>query len=163
MNRPTPQEARSGVVAVLNDSVAHALELKGCLESERSALERQDADALETIVATKSQWVEQLKSLEDRRSKLCEAAGFSAGPTQMDELTSWCDENDAISGRWDRLMSIAADCNSINLGNGAIIRLRRNHVDASLAVLRGAEQEDSTYRSSGDNANAMMKRSLARA
>ena len=163
MNRPTLEEARAGVVAVLDDSVARALELKGCLENERSALERQDAAALETIVATKSRRVERLKSLEDRRSQLCEAAGFPAGPTQMDELAEWCDRDQAISGRWDRLMAIAADCNSINLGNGAIIRLRRNHIDASLAVLRGADQEDSTYRSSGDNANAMMKRSLARA
>lgn len=163
MSRPSPADARRQILDMLGDSVMHALGLKETLHSERRALEEQDTDALSELVQTKSDCVEKLSKLEQRRQQLCEAAGFMAGLEQMDQLVDWCDENSAISKCWLQLMEIAADCNALNMTNGAIIRMRSQMVDSSLAVLRGTDPNQNTYQRQGQDAAARNQRSLAEA
>ena len=161
MTRPSPTEARERIVAVLGESVYHALGLKEVLMDERSALELEDADALERAVDSKGRCIDKLQGLEKDRASLCEASGFAAGPLQMQEMTAWCDENSVVADGWAHLMDVAAECNQLNLANGAAIRLRQQHTEAGLAVLRGGLKEPATYARTGSGHAAGLNRSLA--
>jgi flagellar biosynthesis/type III secretory pathway chaperone len=163
MNSQSQDDARQQIVEVIGECVYQALGLKESLRDEHLALERQDAEALDLALTTKSQCVSRLQALDEKRSSLCAASGFDAGPEQMERMSEWCDQDSEIGNCWQQLMEIASDCNSLNLTNGAIIRLRRQHIDTSLAVLRGVDQANDTYVSSGGNRGAMNQRSLARA
>ncbi len=74
---------------------------------------------------------------------------------------------DAIVGTKSRcaeqLMVIAAEGSALNMINGAIIGLRQQQFDASIAVLRGAATESSTYDRSGADGSDHHRRSLAEA
>ena len=163
MSRPTPDEARTRIVDLLGDSVFHALGLKESLQNERRALESQDAEALTQAVAVKSDCVARLAALDDARRSYCNDAGFEAGPDQMQQMLGWCDDSAEAANCWTQLMQIAAECNALNLTNGAIIHTRNSMLDANLAVLRGAETGTDTYGRHGKDAAAMNRRSLAEA
>lgn len=163
MTRPSDAEARSRIVDLIGACVREALALRESLEAERQALEAQDTDTLQTVVLGKNEHAEKLSDLDRRRSTLCEQWGFPAGPDQMDRLIGWCDEGDAISGRWAELMQIAAEGNALNLTNGAIIRLRQQHFETSLSVLRGVMPGSDTYGRNGEDSGDFSRRSLAEA
>lgn len=163
MPRPSKIEARSQIVDVIGECVYHALGLKESLRHERVALEEQDTDALHSAVDTKSRCVEKMADLDEQRRALCETSGFHAGPEQMIEMSLWCDEDSVVYKAWSQLMEIAADCNALNLTNGAIIRMRNQMVESNLAVLRGANTNPDTYKREGRDIAAMNQRSLAQA
>lgn len=161
MNRPSPSEARQRIVEVLGESVYHALGLREVLDDERHALEHEDTDALERAIDGKSRCIDRLQALEEDRASLCEAAGFAAGPEQMQEMTAWCDEKSVVADGWLKLMEVAAECNQLNLTNGVAIRLRQQHTEAGLAVLRGADRDPATYVRTGSAQASRLNRSLA--
>ncbi len=161
MTRPSPSEACERIVAYLSDSVYHALGLKEVLRDERSALELEDTDALERAVDSKGRCIDKLQALEKDRATLCEASGFAPGPDQMQDMTAWCDKNSVVADGWSHLMDVAAECNQLNLANGAAIRLRQQHAEAGLAVLRGEEQRPATYARTGSGRASRLNRSLA--
>ena len=163
MTRPLPNDTRAQIIDLLGESVLHALGLKETLQNERRALEEQDIDELDQVVATKSDCVSKLQQLESRRQALCEASGFHPGPDQMEQLVDWCDEDSTITRCWSQLMDIAAECNALNLTNGAIIQMRSQMMASNLAVLRGADPEPDTYERQGRDAAATNQRSLAEA
>lgn len=155
--------AREQITDIIGDCVFQALGLKESLHDERSALETQDTDALHAAVAIKSDFVEKLSRLDCRRRAMCESAGFEDGAGQMDRMTDWCDDESVIQNSWSHLMKIVADCNALNLTNGAIIRARQQMVESNLGVLRGAEMNTDTYKREGHENVAMNQRSLAQA
>jgi flagellar biosynthesis/type III secretory pathway chaperone len=163
MTTPSPTHTRKHIVEVLGESVLHAMGLLETLQQERTALETQDDTALLDAVDAKSRCVNELRELENRRRTICESIGFTSGPFQMEELAAWCDEDSAIKNCWDKLMEIAAECNAQNLTNGSVIRIRQNHIEANLAVIRGKADEQNTYQRHGSNHHAMMQRSIAEA
>lgn len=163
MTTPSPTSTRKHIVNVLGESVFQALGLLETLKDERTALESQDDTALLEAVTAKSHCVGELRELESKRRHICEAIGFASGPFQMEELSAWCDEDSVIKNSWDQLMEIAAECNAQNLANGSVIRIRQNHIEANLAVLRGSASESDTYHRHGNNHHAMIQRSIAEA
>ncbi len=163
MARPSPAEARSQIVDILGACVSEALALQESLEVERRALETQDTDALHAIVLSKNDHAEKLGVLDQERNTLCQEWGFAAGPDQMDDLADWCDEDGAIDERWAELVAIAAKGNALNLTNGAIIRLRQQHFETSLSVLRGVAPGSDTYGRNGEESGDFSRRSLAEA
>lgn len=148
---------------ILGDSVYHALGLKETLDDERKALEAQDAGALLAILEQKELCVRELRKLDEQRSELCAAAGFPAGPEQMDGMLEWCDDNDAVANTWQHLMEIATECNSRNLTNGSIIRGRKQQIDAGLAVVRGGASNVDTYSRNGMEPSGASLRPIAEA
>jgi flagellar biosynthesis/type III secretory pathway chaperone len=148
---------------LLGDSVYQALGLKETLDDERRALEAQDVGALLTILEQKEKCVSALRKLDEQRSRLCAAAGFPAGPDQMEEMVGWCDENGVVANTWQHLMEIAIDCNSRNLTNGSIIRGRKQQIEAGLAVVRGGAPNPDTYNRSGMEPSGASLRPIAEA
>lgn len=163
MTRPAPAEARQEIAGIIGESMLQAASLKEALEVERVALERQDADALQAVVASKSEHAEKLQALDMRRSELCEKWGFAAGPEQMGDLIDWCDEHNIIETGWTELLQLAADGNTLNLTNGAIIRLRQQQFETSISVLRGVTPGSDTYGRNGAESGDASRRSLAEA
>ena len=163
MTRPSPTEARTQIASIIGASVIEALGLKESLEVERDALEKQDTDALHAVVARKSERAGQLQALDDKRGSLCQDWGFGAGADQMDDLIDWCDKDGVIRKGWARLMQLAADGNSLNLTNGAIIRLRQQQFETSISVLRGVTPGSDTYGRNGEESGDFSRRSLAEA
>ena len=163
MPAPEQAELRSRIVDVLGTSVLRAMGLRESLVEEKSALEAQDMDALDIAIASKSRCVSELADLDGKRSHLCAAAGFDAGPEQMQNVIAWCDEGSVIANAWDNLMTIAADCNALNMTNGAIIRLREQQIRSSLSLLRGQAPENDTYGHPRAGRSGYEHRSLAEA
>jgi len=143
--------------------VFHALGLKESLEDERRALENEDLEALDAAVRAKSSCVGELQRLDRERSELASSAGFGPGPEQMDALADALDADETIRRRWDHLLEIAGNCNTLNLTNGAIIRMRKHQFDSSLAVLRGGGAETDTYGQHGTTSPAAGSRPIAEA
>ena len=163
MPRPSKVDARSQLVELIGESVYNALGLKESLEEERKALESQDMEALNAAVESKSVCVEKLQGLDKKRVAQCRDWGFGDGPEQMQELIEWCDESDLIRNRWEHLMILAAESSSLNMTNGAIIRLRQQQFESSLSVLRGAEPRSNTYGRNGEASGDYGRSSLAQA
>jgi len=157
------QDVRDQTVALLNDTIYHALGLKETLEEERKALEVQDMDQISATVDTKSACVQALMSLDRQRIELCTAYGFPPGPEQMPQLIDWCDESDLIKTRWDHLMVIAAESSAMNMTNGAIIRVRQQQFESSLSLLRGVVPGFNTYGRHGGDTVDLGRQSLAEA
>ncbi len=132
-----PAEARARMVDLIAESVFQALGLKEALEKERRALEAQNMDALNAVVDSKATYVERLQKLDQERDDLCEQWGFTKGPHQMTALIEWCDEDALISAAWEQLLTVAAEGSALNITNGAIIRVRQQHFESSLSILRG--------------------------
>ncbi len=159
----SPGDARSTIADLIGDSVYQALGLKEALEEERRALETQDLDGLDGVVADKSACVERLRALDQRRIEICEQLGFANGPQQMTELIEWCDEDGLISSRWEQLLVLAAEGSALNMTNGAIIRVRQQQFESSLSILRGSTPGPGTYGQNGEETGDFDRRSLAEA
>ncbi len=163
MTAPTPAEFRKQLADVIGTSVLQAMGLRESLVEEKSALERQDVDALDAAVSAKVRCVNDLAALDRKRSGICARAGFDAGPEQMQAVMTWCDEGSVIANAWDELMAIAADCNALNMTNGAIIRVREQHIRSSLSILRGQAPANDTYGHPHKGTSGFEQRSLAEA
>ncbi len=163
MARFSLSEARTQIVEILDESIHQALGLKESLQDERHALEQQDTDALKVALTTKGVCVNHLQVVENRRIELCDASGFAAGPEQMGKFLEWCDEGSAIAERWLELLDIAAECNTLNLTNGAIVQAHQQMVATNLSVIRGGDAVPDTYQREGRDAANADSQSLARA
>lgn len=163
MSHRSLPEARTQIVEILDASIHQALGLKESLQDERHALERQDTDALKVALTTKGVCVNHLQKFENRRMELCGASGFGAGPEQMEKFLAWCDEGSEIAHRWHELLDIAAECNTLNLTNGAIVQAHQHMIATNLAVMRGGNVVPDTYQREGREAASADSQSLARA
>ena len=153
----------SRLADVLGACVYQALGLRESLQDERAALEADDLDALQLAVDNKTRCVSELRQLERERSDIASEMGFDPGAAQMDDLTRELGQDATIKSRWQHLLDVASECNTLNMSNGAIIRIRKQQVDAGLAVLRGAEPTAEIYGFDGASAPGYDKRSLAEA
>lgn len=156
-------EARTQFAELLGDAVYQALGLKQSLGDERDALEKQDVEAIGVAVDCKLTCVNELQRLDEKRDEFCQSLGFESGPNQIKQIIEWCDEDDLIGERWNQLMVIAAESSALNMTNGAIIRVRQQHFESSLSVLRGGMPGSDTYGRDGADAGDYGRRSIAQA
>lgn len=163
MPRISAAEARARIADIIADSIAEASDLKASLLDERGALENQDTDALHAVVHVKNSCARNLQRLERMRGELCNAWGFVDGPEQMQQVLDWCDEDEQLGRSWTRLIDIATEGNALNLTNGAIIRVRQQHMESSLSVLRGSSPGPDTYGQNGAEIGDSGRHSLAEA
>ncbi len=159
----SPDHAREEIVSILSDTMYQALGLKESLEDERKALETENMEAIEQAVQVKSLCVQTLQRLDSERDSLCGGWGFASGPDQMQAVIDYCDDDDAIKGRWEHLMLITAESNAMNLTNGAIIRVRQQQFESSLSLLRGRTPRIDTYGQQGRGNGDFGRQSLAQA
>ncbi|MEM6512654.1 MAG: flagellar protein FlgN [Pseudomonadota bacterium] len=155
--------ARSQIIEILGCSIFHAKGLRESLDKEKTALAAQDMDALMAAIEEKGTQVRELQVLDIKRSELCRESGFADGPEQMDRFTAWCDRDTEVAGTWSQLIALAEECNTLNLSNGAVIRVRRQQVDDGLSILRGQAPGTPTYGRNGVNRDGLGQRAIAEA
>ena len=132
------------------------------LQDERSALESQSVGALEAVAVSKLDCVRNLDQLDSERRSLGETAGFEAGESGMQALLGWCDDGSQLETAWHELMQVANRCSLLNQSNGAIGRVRQEHVKGALAVLSGGDHNDAVYDANGRDGGRIGQRELAR-
>lgn len=141
-----------------------ATSLLAALEDERDALTQQDFSRIEKGATTKSTLVDQLDAFERQRNQICQAAGFGESGQQMSEFLNAMDNKSrSLHESWNTLSTKMASCRSLNNANGAIIRVRQQHFEASLSLLRGGTVSGDTYARSGAGNVGHERRAIAEA
>ena len=158
----TPDRCRAKLRHVLDRSLECSKRLEALLQDERAALQTQNAGELEAVTASKLDCVRNLDQLENERRSLGNNAGFEAGESGMQALLGWCDDGSRLEGSWRELLEIANRCSLLNQSNGAIGRVRQEHVRGALAVLSGGNHDDAVYDATGRDAGRIGQRELAR-
>lgn len=156
-------ETRRRFVEIIGNCVYHALGLTKTLEEEQRALASQDIDALDAAVCAKAKCVEELRVVEQERKNLCIESGFPDEPEQMQKVIAWCDDYAVVENCWQHLLDVVAQCDSLNMTNGAIIRGRKQHVDSSISIIRGGKSNTGIYNRSGQEPQRHNLRSIAEA
>ncbi len=156
-------DARREIAGIIGESVVQAEALKQALQDERVALEQRDTEALHAIVNRKNRCARKLTLLDEKIGGFCNDWGFSDGPDSVQRLLAWCDEHNELGQCWQTLMQTAVEGNALNLTNGAIIRLRQQHTESSLALLRGIATGPDTYGNKGEESGDFGRRTIAEA
>lgn len=129
-----------------DDCLQSARELKQCLLDERAALSKRDPSQLQAAIDNKSAqlrvFAEQLKAAQKGREQTM---------------------TDTANTSWDRLTQLTEECEQLNAGNGAAIRLRMHHVEQQISLLRGQGDALETYGPSGTPAQPGSSRPLVEA
>lgn len=151
----------SELIDILGCSIFHATCLRDALQAEHSALVEQDIDALLRAIDEKGASVSEMQVLDQRRDALCAEFGATSGPEQMNVFLSSALSPAEIESAWSKLLTLADECSTLNKANGAIIRVRKHHIEDGLALLRGSEPRTSTYARDGKNRDGLGNRTIA--
>jgi flagellar biosynthesis/type III secretory pathway chaperone len=153
--------SESELLDILGCSIFHATSLRDALQAEHHALVEQDIDALLRAIEEKGASVQELQTLDQRRDALCAAFGAVSGPEQMNAFLSSSLNPAEIESAWTKLLSLADECSLLNKANGAIIRVRKHHIEDGLALIRGSEPGNTTYARDGKNRDGLGNRAIA--
>ncbi len=129
----------------LNDQISAMQRLLNCLEDEYQALQTRDVKGLESIT-------------EQKNACLVTAA---ARTKQLD-LGSHRNVNGSaeIRAQREELDTLTKTCRDLNDANGALIRRQKMRIDSTLNILRGTENQASSYGPSGESTQANPSRTL---
>lgn len=146
---------------ILEQSLECTSRLEDLLHDERTALELQDTGSLRALTTSKNLCVQCLESLDAERQELCVAAGYEGSEAGMKDMLSWCDTNATATPVWHQLLKISRVCEALNRTNGAIGRIRYEHVMSALAVLSNDTSGAALYGSEGQESAHFKPRALA--
>lgn len=126
----------------------NALEGLGeALRQEYDALKSRDLAGLERAVAEKQSCAERLRGLIAARLDDLKQRGIAADAGDLAALveTLPAAERQEIDALWTALEDAARQVRAQNEINGAVIAASRNHVERTLAILRGRDSLDFLY------------------
>jgi len=148
---------RTRLLDLLAQGMRATAELAEQLRHERAALAAGDADAIGTAAAAKQEALAAVEAVEAERLGLLREAAAGKPDSVMEALLVG-DEDTAVA--WQCYLASAADCRHANRTNGAVIRVRQQHIMNAIALLGGNRAD--TYGPAGDR-RAHASRALARA
>lgn len=161
MTNIDPDPCRLELQRILDQSLECTGKLEDLLHDERSALELQNTENLLALTTSKNLCVRCLESLEAERQTLCAAAGYDSSEAGMKEMLSWCDIQSTVTPVWHQLLQSARECEALNRTNGAIGRVRYEHVMSALALLSGGSDGTALYSPEGQESAHVKQRALA--
>lgn len=148
MNPPLRQEFSEALAAVQGEMRQALDQLVQVLETERSALDAGDTEALGQAGTRKQALMQQLEQLDaERRQLVHEQPQTEATPDPA----------------WTTIVQSLQHCHRLNLRNGGIVNQRLQLVRQALAVLTGAESGSGLYDRSGELHAGARSRPLAAA
>lgn len=148
---------------VLDKEITATRRLIESLAAENTSILEGDAAALESAVRDKEQTLEQLSRLELQRMSIMEAAGYKPGPDGMVFYLQQDQHKGEITGLWQQLLVLAADCRDQNRENHQLVEIYSRQTHQALCILRGEEPDQEVYGPGGDTRNHHERRSLAKA
>lgn len=135
------------LATLLREELAAVEWLRQLLQREYDVLKTRDPAGLERVVDEKQACVDRLRKLmADRldhlreRGVAADARGFAA---YVDTLPAT--ERAGVDQLWTALAQVAEQVRAQNEVNGAVIAASRNHVERTLALLRGRDSLDFLY------------------
>lgn len=135
------------LATLLREELADVERLHQLLQREYDLLKTRDPAGLEHVVDEKQVCVDRLRKLmADRldylreRGIVADARGFAA---YVDTLPAA--ERTDVDQIWTALAQVAEQVRAQNEVNGAVIAASRNHVERTLALLRGRDSLDFLY------------------
>jgi len=158
-----PETCRLGLYSALQQEITLVQEFSTLLTREFSAITTRDIEVLEAVNQDKLALVERLSSLERERNALLDAAGYATGTEGVEPCLRWCDPQRQLTGHWQRLLELAAECRRQLRKNRQLTELCSQHARAALHILRGEDPGQDTYGADGDASPPLGGRSLARA
>jgi flagella synthesis protein FlgN len=117
------------LIGVLNEQISCAEAMLRALGQENQALRDGDAELLNAASADKARLVAALETLESERRTL--AAAIET------HLTQTRAEPAAPDASWRTLLTLVAECKTLNQRNGALVKARSEQVRIALQALRG--------------------------
>lgn len=128
-----PTSVNVNTASQILDQEISALEaVMTVLDSEHSALEARDAEALTAASQLKLQCIETARRIGvERATLLPDASEISVNPE--------------ISLRWENLAKLAHGCKQKNERNGMLIRWQHKYIEQTLALLRNEGMESTLY------------------
>jgi len=151
----TPVEQFAGVAAL---ELATLNALIDVLDEERNALTRGDAEALPTLIASKTDHIAALSRFSVERSRLLESEGIAASASGIRSFLG--KDADAVD-TWEHVLNAARKAAGLNAANGFLTSTRLASVSRALATL--SIPEPGLYDPRGVNArNPSSSRTLSR-
>lgn len=127
------------LTAALQQEVDAAGRLLDILNQEHAALSATDAAAIEQVGELKQEALNTLEERGKQRAAVVSTAGCKGDRQDVEALIERCDPQGRtdLAGFWHQLLERAAECQRLNLVNGAIIQSSFRFSQQALAVLRG--------------------------
>ena len=135
------------LATLLREELTAVEALRRLLQREYDALKSRDLAGLEQAVAEKQQCADHLRERIAGRLDYLRQRGNSADPTglaaHVEALPA--PERRETDELWAALEQAAEQARAQNEVNGAVIAASRNHVERTLAILRGRDSLDFLY------------------
>lgn len=155
-------EASRSELSTLFATELPALErLQSLLEREHQALVDMDFGAISDTSIEKGEALAALAPMERARSEILRRAGVTENADGLQRLLDRC-ADERLQGLSDRIVSITATCQSLNLRNGVQIKKSQRFVGGALDCLIGGEQ-GGYYSAQGAKASGREGRSITSA
>lgn len=148
MNRPLQGELGDALSAVLGDMQQAITQLAQVLESERTALNTSDSEALGRTGASKQKLMLQLEQLDTERQQLSREAPAAAA---------------SLDPAWAQVLQALRRCQQLNQSNGRAVNQRLGQVRQALSVLTGHAGENGLYGPTGGLHASLRSQVLAQA
>lgn len=157
----SPAESIAVFVAGLQDEQAALVAFAGLLQAEQDALVQGDTDRVAELAADKTDKIDALTRLGERRSRDLAAQNLENNAAGM---LAWLKRNSnrgATAGKiWRELLVQAEAARRINATNGLLIQSKLQQNRLRLAVLQTAAASGGVYRPDGQLGPLRSTRSL---
>ena len=150
------------LLRLIEQCLDYGSRLEALLRDELSALESQDVTILHSLSSSKELCVRSMDDLESERRTLSTRAGHAPDETGMADMLKWCDKSNRVTPVWNSLLQVIRRCDSLNRTNGAICRMRYEHVVNVLTAFSGGNGTTETYGPGGQSATRFEQHALAR-
>lgn len=150
---------------LISNALHIAQQLHQELSREAEALKKtQQAELISDIAANKKQLVVQLEQFNTQLTQILATEKLSNDQESVKEYfrratTAGLSSAESI-GNWAQLMTVCAECRSLNEQNGAAIDLLSRHTKRSLDILKGKPEFTNTYGSDGSTQSDHYTRTL---
>jgi flagella synthesis protein FlgN len=141
-------ELDHALTAAVDEMRLAVSQLMDTLNTERTALENADVDALNHAGASKHDLMMRLEQLDSERVQLSQGAPEASR---------------ALAPKWQEVLQSLRACQQLNQRNGYLVGIRLQQVRKALAVLTGNETDASVYGRAGDLRTSLRSQTLAEA
>lgn len=148
--------------STLQAELKSASQLLNLLNDERSALTETNADIMNDMTAKKQPLIISLEQLGRQRENILQAAGFSSGKEGLEAFIENQPEQYSISlnSLVNLLKETAQACKDNNQINGGIVNVNRQHLQKAMNILRGRNDDPSSYGPGGEYTDQVVRQPL---
>lgn len=161
MNHST--ETSSAFLGILKSEIEQTRRLLDLLQQEYSLLQSGSPQALQDLLAEKTQQLKQVEAAVTAHNRFLEERGMSADRPGTETLIRESSEGELLHRTWQQFTKLLEQCHKQNEINGGAVKLNQRHVTQTLDILKGLSQRDKTYDRSGEAKPNATSKSLGKA